>query len=41
MLGGSAPAFLKSEGPLCDECPIWRIELTSPVWPKSEPNPQR
>ena len=35
MLGGKAPAFLKSEGPLCDGCPIWRIELASPVWPRS------
>jgi len=41
MLGGSTPAFLKSEGPLCDECPIWRIELAVPVWPKSETGLQR
>jgi hypothetical protein len=41
MLGGKAPAFLKSEGPLCDDCPIWRIELASPVWPKSETNQKR
>jgi hypothetical protein len=33
MLGGKAPAFLKSEGPLYDDGPIWRIELASPVWP--------
>ncbi len=33
MMGGPAPGFLKSEGPLCDGCPIWRIELSSPVWP--------
>jgi hypothetical protein len=41
MIGGKAPAFLKSEGPLCDDCPIWRIELASPVWPKSGTDPQR
>ena len=41
MLGGKAPAFLKSEGPLCDDCPIWRIELTSPVWPKSDSGEKR
>jgi hypothetical protein len=41
MLGGKAPAFLKSEGPLYDEGPIWRIELTSPVWPKSETGEKR
>jgi hypothetical protein len=35
IMGGSSPAFVKSEGPFCDECPIWRIELTSPVWPKT------
>lgn len=34
MIGGAEPGFLKSEGPLCDGCPIWSIELTSPVWPK-------
>ena len=35
VLGGDAPAFVKSEGPLFLGGPIWRIELTSPVWPKS------
>ena len=40
MLGGSTPAFLRSEGPLCDECPIWRIELASPVWPKGDTDPK-
>jgi hypothetical protein len=34
ILGGSSPAFLKSEGPLCEGCAIWRTELTSPVWPE-------
>jgi hypothetical protein len=34
VLGGEAPAFVKSEGPLFLGGPIWRIELTSPVWPK-------
>jgi len=33
ILEGEAPAFVKSEGPLCYGCPVWRIELTSPVWP--------
>jgi hypothetical protein len=32
ILGGSSPAFVKSEGPLCEDCPIWRTELASPVW---------
>jgi len=35
MVGGQAPGFLKSEGPLFQDGPIWRIELSSPVWPKS------
>jgi hypothetical protein len=35
ILGGEAPAFVKSEGPLFAGGPIWRIELASPVWPKS------
>jgi hypothetical protein len=42
ILGGEAPAFVKSEGPLFDGGPIWRIELVSPNWPrasdKSEPD---
>ena len=35
IAAGSAPIFLKSEGPLFEDGPVWRIELTSPVWPKS------
>ena len=31
ILSGDAPAFVKLEGALADEGPIWRIELTSPV----------
>ena len=34
ILGGEAPAFVKSNQPLYNEGPVWRIELTSPVWPK-------
>jgi len=34
VLGGSAPAFIKSEGPLFTGGDSWRTELTSPVWPK-------
>ena len=33
ILGGEIPAFVKMEGPLFYGGPIWRIELTSPVWP--------
>jgi len=35
ILSGSSPAFVKSEGPACEGCPIWRTELVSPVWPES------
>ena len=35
ILGGAAPAFVKSEGPLYFGGPIWRIELASPVWPQT------
>jgi hypothetical protein len=35
VIGGKAPAFIKSEGPLYAGGPIWRIQLTSPVWPQS------
>jgi hypothetical protein len=34
ILGGEAPAFVKSEGPLYYGGPNWRIELASPVWPR-------
>jgi hypothetical protein len=36
ILGGEAPAFVKSEGPLHMGGPLWRIELVSPVWPRTE-----
>ena len=36
MIGGHAPGFLKSEGPLFPDGPIWRIALASPVWPKAK-----
>jgi hypothetical protein len=36
MLGGEAPVIVKSEGPLFAGGPIWRIELTSPVWRSSD-----
>ncbi|MFN0172630.1 MAG: hypothetical protein ACKV22_40135 [Bryobacteraceae bacterium] len=35
MVYGKAPGFLKSEGPLFQDGPVWRIELASPVWPKA------
>jgi hypothetical protein len=34
IVGGDAPTSVKSEGPLCEGGPIWRIELVSPVGPK-------
>jgi hypothetical protein len=37
ILGGEAPAFVKSEGPLFEDGPIWRIEMTSPTWPTPAP----
>jgi hypothetical protein len=33
VLGGEAPAFVKEEGQFYEGAPIWRIELTSPVFP--------
>ena len=32
ILGGEAPAFVKSEQPMFMGGPVWRIELVSPVW---------
>jgi hypothetical protein len=34
ILQGEAPAFVKAEQPLYNEGPVWRIELTTPVWPR-------
>jgi len=36
ILGGEAPAFIKSEQPLYADGPVWRIELVSPVWPRQQ-----
>lgn len=33
ILGGEAPAFVKSTGPLYSEGPTWSIELECPGWP--------
>jgi hypothetical protein len=35
ILGGDAPAFVKSEQPLFLGGPVWRIELVSPVWSRA------
>jgi hypothetical protein len=37
ILGGEAPAFVKSEQPLYFGGPVWRIELVSPSWPRGTP----
>jgi hypothetical protein len=34
VAAGSAPIFLRSEGPLSEGGVIWRIEMASPTWPK-------
>lgn len=36
ILEGDAPAFVKSEGPLSSDGPVWRIELASPTWGKTQ-----
>jgi hypothetical protein len=41
ILGGEAPAFVKSEQPLYLGGPLWRIELVSPVWPRTGPAPPK
>ena len=40
IVGGEAPAFVKSEGPLYMGGPVWRIELASPQWSKPEAGKQ-
>jgi hypothetical protein len=41
VVGGKAPGFVRSEGPMYEGGPIWRIELASPVWPKGEAETKR
>ena len=41
ILGGEAPAFVKSEQPLYLGGPLWRTELVSPVWPRTAPPAQK
>ena len=33
ILHDEAPVMVRSEGPLYEDGPVWRIELTSPTWP--------
>jgi hypothetical protein len=35
ILGGEAPAFVREEGQFYEGGPVWRIELTSPVFPSA------
>jgi len=35
IVGGESPGFVKAEGPLYLGGPAWRIELASPVWPRT------
>jgi hypothetical protein len=34
IIPADVPAFVRFEGPLYTDGPIWRVELASPVWPK-------
>jgi len=38
ILEGKAPAFVRMEGQFFQGGPIWKIELTSPIWQKSQPS---
>ena len=33
VLGGEVPAFLRFEGPMFLNGPVWRVDLTGPEWP--------
>ena len=37
ILQGASPAVVKAEGPMFLGGPIWRIEMASPVWPRTQP----
>jgi hypothetical protein len=41
ILGGEAPAFVKAEQLMYLGGPLWRIELVSPVWPRTGPAAQK
>jgi hypothetical protein len=41
ILTADVPAFVKFEGPLYMNGPVWRIELTSPRWPDRRPPVER
>jgi hypothetical protein len=41
IVTADVPAFVKFEGPLYMNGPVWRIELTSPRWPDREPPVER
>jgi hypothetical protein len=41
VLGGDAPAFVKEEGQFYEGGPIWRVELTSPVFAATSPAPDK
>jgi hypothetical protein len=34
LVEGEAPVVIKSEGPMFDGGPVWRIEMTAPAWPQ-------
>jgi hypothetical protein len=36
ILKSDVPAFLKSESQFYKDSPVWRIELTSPMWPEDK-----
>ena len=41
IVTADVPAFVKFEGPLYTNGPVWRIELTSPRWPDRKPPVER
>jgi hypothetical protein len=41
ILGGDAPAFVRSEQTFYTGGPLWRIELASPAWPSQGQNSPR
>ncbi len=41
VVEGEAPVVIKSEGPMYEGGPVWRTELTSPVWSQSPTGEKR
>jgi hypothetical protein len=38
IVSGAVPVFIRMDGPLYEQGPIWTLLLTAPTWPTGEPS---